>query len=374
MDKKTRKGEKMFGIIVNFELKKKIDIKKIGISFRKLKKQEKENILNTIKKIYHNKKTIIDLSKKYTSDETLEASLELNDFSKEEERIIMFCFMLIKRGFKFNTAKQVEKTLDRIVVIDCKKDTLDEFIYNSKVSRIVSELLCLYDIYSKNININEKVRSDYKYILDENNFLTEKDEDYSISIIMSLLAKYKDNNMMIKRVELTEDYLKDLRRFINELSKEETRRFLTAIDMMYSNYDNIQNRIVNYVTIVESILISDEHNIKQNYILKGGFIFKQYLNAENIKSNERIKASLAYTYDIRSAIVHGNEEKILDILNTYKNRVNQIGKLINFSSDKYSTKTNQALVIANILSYLIVRAVIKYWIDNPYKVNYLKNN
>ena len=32
----------MFGIIVNFELKKKIDIKKIGISFRKLKKQEKE--------------------------------------------------------------------------------------------------------------------------------------------------------------------------------------------------------------------------------------------------------------------------------------------------------------------------------------------
>ena len=59
----------------------------------------------------------------------------------------------------------------------------------------------------------------------------------------------------------------DLSKLFSRLNKEETRRFLNAIDLYYSDNVMIQNRVVNNITLAESILIKEGEDIKTNYIL-----------------------------------------------------------------------------------------------------------
>ncbi len=359
----------MFNILTNFKLYKKISIDKLGIIFRPLSAKEKQLILNQIDNVYtKNKRIINEVDKKYTKEDELKLSVELLKYDDLTHQLIMFCFLSKKSGFKFNTSKKINDVLDKIVIIETKNDVLCEFVEEKNIIKFISNILSLYDIYSSNINFNSKVRLDYSYILHDN-ILNPKEKDYNLNLIMTVLMSYE--NKMMKTTELSEEYLVCLKNFFSKLNKEEVRRFLNAIDLFYSNNIMIQNRIVNNITLAESILVKEGEDIKSNYILKAGLILKKYAaGGETI--NNFIRVYLNYCYDIRSAIVHGNEEKILSIFNTAIQKNKHIKDLAKDDPITYNNKKLRALGLANTMSIIVNRAILKYWIENPSMVSYLK--
>lgn len=363
----------MFNILVDFELTKKIKIEKIGLIFRKLTKKEKNMILKQIDNIYtKNKRLINQCIKKYQSGDELKLSIELLKYDDSIRKIVMFCFLGIKSGFSLNTPSKIQKLLNQVIIIEYDKNIIFEYIEEKNIVKFISNILSLYDIYSKNIYFNTKVRLDYSFILTDN-ILDPKEKDYDINLITNLLATYKGNNKMKKMTELSEEYLLQLKSFFSKLKKDEIRRFLNVIDLLYSNHLMLQNNIVNNISIAEAILINENEDIKSNYILKAGIILKYYRKKNNNAMNKFIKDFLNYCYDIRSSIVHGNEEKILSIFNSITQKNKNIRDLANLESDNYNSKKIKALSLANTMSFLVVRAIIKYWIDNPFTIIYMKD-
>lgn len=361
----------MFNILVDFKLTKKIKIDKLGLTFRNLTTKEKKMILDQIDNIYtKNKKLINDCIKKYSSEDELKLSIDLLKYDDKVRQIVMFCFLGIKSGFSFNTPKIINQVLDKIIIIDIKKDVFLEYIDEENTIKVISNILSLYDIYSTDIKFNKKVRLDYSYILTDN-ILNPKEKDYDLNIVTNVLMSY-ENKAMKKMTELSENYLLQLKNFFSKLTKEEIRRFLNVIDLFYSEHIMLQNKIINNITVAESILIKDNEDIKSNYILKAGLILKHYTNGSE-SLNKFIKDYLSYCYDIRSVIVHGNDEKILSIYNTVTQKNKHIKDLAKDNSDTYINKKLKALQLANLMSVIVNRAIIKYWIENPSIVNYLKN-
>ena len=82
---------------------------------------------------------------------------------------------------------------------------------------------------------------------------------------------------------------------------------------------------------------------------------------------------LNYCYDIRSAIVHGNEEKILEIYNKAMQKNKTFKELARDIEESYNNKKMKALSLANTMCFIVNRAIIKYWLENPSIVSYLKN-
>lgn len=362
-------SDAMFNILTDFKLYKKIIIDKLGIIFRPLSIKEKQMILNQIDKVYiKNKKIINEADKKYTKDDELKLSFDLLKYDDLTRETIMFCFIGKKSGFKFNSLKKINNILDKMIIIETKNDVLSEFVEEDNIKKFISNILSLYDIYSSNINFNNKVRSDYSYILNDN-ILNPKEKNYNLNLIMTVLASYE--NKMLKTTELSEEYLLDLKKFFSKLNKDEIRRFLNAIDLFYSNNIMIQNRVINNITLAESILVKEGEDIKANYILKAGLILKHYAaGGESI--NNFIRVYLNYCYDIRSAIVHGNEEKILGIFNTAVQKNKHLKELAKDDTTTYNSKKLRALGLANMMSMLVNRAILKYWIENPFMISYLK--
>ena len=81
----------MFNILVDFPLTKKINIEKLGITFRNFTKKEKNTILEFIDNIYlKNKKIIQDAIKKYDIKDELKLSIDLLKYDKLSQEVIMF--------------------------------------------------------------------------------------------------------------------------------------------------------------------------------------------------------------------------------------------------------------------------------------------
>ena len=360
----------MFNILTNFKLTKKINIHNLGLIFRPLNTKEKQKIVNQIDNIYFkNKKIINDADKKYSKEDELRLSIELsNKYDDITRESIMFCFLSKKGGFKFNSKKKVESLLDNLIIIDIDKNVLNDYIDEENTVKFISNILSLYDIYSSDIHFNSKVRPDYSYIL-KDNILNQNEKDYNLNLIMTFLMRY--DNRMMKTTELSEEYIINLKKFTSKLNKGEIRRFLNAIDLFYSSNIMIQNRLVNNITLAESILIKEGEDIKTNYVLKAGLILKYYSKGgETI--NTFIRDVLNYCYDLRSAIVHGNEEKIMIIFNKAVQKNDNLKVLLKEEDVTYNSKKLKALGLANTMSMLVNRAIIKYWMDNPSMISYLK--
>lgn len=363
----------MFNILVDFKLTKKIKIDKLGITFRKLTDSEKNMILQHINNIYFKNKRLINYAiKNYDKKDEMKLSIDLLKYDDVTRKIVMFCFLGEKSGFILNTPKKIDNILNQLIIIDYDEKVLLEYVETKNVVKLISNLLSLYDIYSKDIRFNEKVRSDYTYILSDN-ILNPFEKDYDINLIMNIVATYQANKQMKKMVEISEEYLLKLQKFISKLNKDEIRRFLNAVDLLYTEHAMIQNSIINKVTIIESILINEDEEIKSNYILKAGIIFKYYVKTQSEANNKFIKDFLNYSYDIRSAIIHGNEEKILDMFNKVMQKNKYIKQLVHGNIENYNSKKMQAFHLANMILFLTVRAIIKCWIDYPSTISFMKN-
>ena len=102
-------------------------------------------------------------------------------------------------------------------------------------------------------------------------------------------------------------------------------------------------------------------------------ILKQYLGSESSSSNEAIKLLLNFVYEIRSDIIHGNFKKIENDLNKINQKNKKVKELIG-EVPEFISKKDKAFKVAYTISLFVARSIVKYWIDFPYKVQYLKKN
>lgn len=367
-------------IYTDFILSKKITIKKLGLTFRLLSKKEKTFLNEQISFVLKYKKDINNLYIKYKENamESPEFTLDVLKLPSQKKDIILSGYCLIKKGFKFNSKSKINDILDHLIVIECNEDIVKEYVDKNSSKKFISNILSLYNIYENTIAANRmRTNSDYTFILEDNIF-TENSELFYNDILMNIICSYPDNEndkkrYILKHVDLNEEYLKTLADFIEHLNKENIYKFVEIIDLLYSNSYTIQNRILNNVTIVESLIINENDNIQKSYILKGGMILKKYLKRESSSSNEAIKLLLNFVYNIRSDIIHGNYSKIEKDLNTINQKDKSIKELIGDTTGILS-KREKAFQISYCISLFVVRCTIKYWIENPYKIQYLKNN
>ena len=364
----------MFDILVDFNLKRKITLDKLGISFRKLTKKEKEKIMSEVDKVYvKNKEKIHEATKNFTSDNII-FNFELLKEDVITRSIIMFSVMMKENGFTFKTEQEIRKTLENVVIIDVIEEKITEYVEKENIIKIISYLLSLYGIYNKGISFDKEVRYDYSFILKDCIF-DLKSDDYYLNLLVNLISRYEINNQKndIKKVELSEEYLIGLNKFLSKLNKIEIRRFISVLDMFFTKNTMQQSRIISLTTIKESILITDDQNIKKNFILKAGTIINYYLKTDTERKNKAIKNLLNFAYDVRSCIVHGNEEKIIATLDSFKQKNEAFREFVEVT-DSHSSKKNNAFKLAENVLIISVFAVIKFWIENPMIINYMKNN
>lgn len=365
-------------IETDFILKKSIDIKKMGIKFRRINKKEKKQLFDDLDMYFYNNPNI-KKSKKYNITEQFDNVEGYNFFKSLDEKNKEICLeynLLLKSGFKFLTINELEKKLDHLIVIECNKTILNEYIDEENISKIISNLLSLYGIYISPLEFKVKVKSDYSFIL-ESDFINRERKNYYSDLLLNFASSYKSKqNKMnsLKYVNLSEEFLISLKNLIDTFDKKDIRTFISSIDLMFSKTSTIENKIINYTSTIERLLISSNDNITGNFVLKCGIILKKYLKSNNDKSNESIRKLLIFCYDIRSCIVHGNEEKIIDKLDKLIDKDKSIRKICIKENNSYHNKLFNAYNITLMILYLTLCSIIKYWFDYPSELKFIKRN
>lgn len=367
----------MYYIHINDKIEKKIHFKKIGITIRPLNNKEKNALNKYIDYILGYKKNIYTLVKKYNFNDTeYDQILELSKSKKiDPNGIIMMGYLALKDGFVFNNKRTIKNTIDHLIAIDVDKKITKKYIEDKYINKFVSNFLNLSNIYNKKIDKAEMIyNKDYTYLLENNIFKDNK--EYFHQILLSLIMSYQKNNskpLIVRDVDLSKNFLMQFIEFEKKLDNFDIIRFFEILDIFNSNPSMIQNAILNNVLIVESLLMNDKSNIQKEYVLKGGIILKKSLNSKNKKACDNLKYFLSFVYNIRSDIIHGNNKKIEEDLNTLNNKNKNINKIFGETKNYKDTK-NKAFKIAYTISLFVTLSVIKYWIKNPTEIYYLKIN
>lgn len=373
-----------YTIYADINFTKKIIYKNIGLTFRKLYLNEKKKIKKDISILLKFKDRILNFKEKYGNEYN---NFDLILAAKKQEVVLnekidfdifVFGCQLITGGFSYNTQSQIDSILNKIIVIDFDGEVLKEYISDDYHSKFISNFLCLSNYYDNPINFGEFERKDYSYIL-EKNLLNFSDSGHYLEIMINLLFTYDgdvnstNSGYILKKVNLSKKYLIQMERFLKSLDDEQLLKFIEIIDLLFEQKVVVQTLILNNVLVVESLIIRENADIQKEYVLKGGMILRNYLKSRSIASNDAVKLLLEFVYNLRSDIIHGNLKKIENDLNRINQKDPSIKELIGEIKD-FKTKKLKAYGLAYHISFLVVRCVMKYWIDNPFDVFYLKNN
>ena len=363
----------MYTVYFDFNLRKKIYLKKLGITIRNVTKIEKDFILNNITKIYERKEELQSFyeKNKNVSETSIKYLLEIEKLRDDETReLILASFATLKSGFVFNDMDYIKQIVNKLVIIEVDSSKLLEFGISDE-KKFISNILALNEIYeSPLLDKNIPLKKDYSFILSDNLF-DQTDKYFIHDLMLSFIFNYPDvKYKTIKEVSTTNGFLLKLEKFINSLDTNGISKFIDIIDLLFCDYSRIQNAIISNITIVESLIVGENEDIEKAFILKGGLILKKYLSPS---SNNAVSSLLKFTYDIRSDIVHGNYEKILKDLNKLNQKTKATKKFVEGFTNT-SDKKVEAFRIAFTISTLISRSTIKYWIENKNDIEYMKNN
>jgi len=369
----------MYVISTDFILKRKISIEKLGIVFRPLSSKEKKQLKHNISIVLNYKKEITDLYKKHKDDETnRDFLMDIVLYDKQKSDIVMSGYTLLERNFKFNSINRINYIVDHLMIIEYDEVLLCKYMAKENIKKFISNFLSVHNLYKWTLDIKKpKMNSNYSFILIDDIFFNQSETLY-YDILINIIMRYpeKDDNKhktVLNMVPLDKEYLIAMRDFIEKLNSDDVYKLIEIFDLLLFDSYTTQIRILNNVTIVECLIINEKDNIEKSYILKGGMILKEFLKNENKASNDAIKLLLTFVYNIRSDIIHGNIKKIENDLNQINQKNPKIKKLVGEVPD-FLSKKERAFFISYTVSLFVARCVIRFWIDNPYKIKYLKNN
>lgn len=270
--------------------------------------------------------------------------------------------------FPFNKSV-LNRQLNKIAIIEYSEATND-YIENGLEYILISHII--KSILLKKGNIS---------LIDLRNALISSDkfDIFSDELLNSVDSIFNYINkscpQILEVVDLKEEDFNSFEKFINTLTNDRIRDFILIAECIFTKETSNSNSLLNYISCLERLLVKYEkdnnYDIVKQVVLKFGLCISDNSDA-GIDIQEKIKY-IKYCYQIRSCIIHGNENDLLQapmkFLKMTKDDIIQI-----MGEDKTYKTRFLNIWLANSFLENNIGIVIKEWIDNPKRIEFLKNN
>lgn len=355
-------------IFLKQQLKTTIKINKIGMTIRPLSEEERDKIIIRYDSLFLSRDARIKLKTYEKMHSNLLSLKELTSLKLTDEEF--------KAGYIFETFKldgipinksTLIKQLNKIAIIEFDEQINEyieeglEFVF---ASHIFKSILLTKGNYSLSDLKNMVITSD-KFDIFSDELLN------SIDSIFNYISKSCPNIMDI--VDLKEKDFNNFNKFVNVLTKERIRDFILISECIFTKEVSNSNSLLNYVSCLERLLVKYEkdnnYDIGKQIVLKFGLCISDNSDASIEEKLKYIK----YCYQIRSCIIHGNENDLLQAAPKYLKMTKEeiIGIM---GGDKiYKTRFLNIWLANNFMENNITIA-IKEWMDNPKRIEFLKRN
>lgn len=353
--------EKIVFYIKN-NLKDNIELSKIGVIIRKLNDAEYSNLLNGFKNIILEGNDL-QLAKDYSNykkkSETFTEHQKVSLFEKisksEKENLIINIYNgLNKNIFDILNLKNIIAKLNNFLIVEIDKKEFNKHFFDNYI----------YDLIPKIVNFTNYISSDgdYKKCKKTNMYeykSIKEDKDF-IYVLFTILLK-EDNNCY-----LNEKKLRMLEKMFKIKDREFNFSFIMMIDNLLEDNTLVENSIINKVSFLERMLISKEENKCDAFVLKVGILCNTLFEI----SNETLSKRLKEIYNIRSMLVHGDGNKIIDNIDYYKTVFSNVLKK---GESKLETKLEILWCVDAILDLFLIRVLNKY-LQEPNLCEFIKQN
>lgn len=347
----------------NKKLNNKIDLSKLGIVFRNINNEEQKEILNSNKKLCLKGKDK-ELAKKFFLYKTKKIKIEPDErnamydeiiaLGNEKEKIIFdFYDGRNEDALELFTLENMKKRINNFIIVEIN---LQEFSKHFDEVFIVGMIKNLIDFSNYIGNGYEEFKS-YSGLIYEYKESIENDSIYWYWIVKTDFEK---------NIELNENILNKLEKMIKEKDRNFGFNFLVIIDTIFESQVLVENRIVNKVSFLERLLSSKEESKSESFVLKVGILCNRLFDIPNDILSKQLKE----IYNIRSLLVHGNEDKIVDNIKYYSELFSD--EIIK-GKNRYETRLNILWGIDTILELYFIRVLEKY-LDDPHLCDYIKQN
>lgn len=341
-----------------------INIKKLGMTIRKINNDEIENITDNIfnKVLTKQNRRIINIGHKILVEHDVDIINNENDRKLFEEMNSFLGKITIEEKNNFFNLMDIEKrklnkrnfkkSIESLCVLEIDEATFKKIYDIDRVNYILHSLFMFsYYISSKELEI-ENLKS---------NFIFLKLDNISIENIKGFIQIFSLENYYIpydfNSVELITNLMNKKDIYFN-------MSFLSMIDSIFNTNASIENNIINKVSIIERFLIKKNDPKDKQFVLKMGAIcFNKSIKIE------RLSEVLKNIYEIRSILVHGNEKLLFDNMEHYI----KVFNVTQLKDNKYANRFVVLVTVSVYLDILLKEFLIEYINNNDY-CEYLKNN
>ena len=353
----------------NTKLKNNIELKKIGVNIRLLNQNESEVLINRYKNILLNKK-YKELSKKYQDirenkdnynrteiENTYLSLIELEKKDRFKYDVIFNLYLdILNNKYQKLNLSFIRKYIKNIIVIDIDDIEFEKQFEHKYINILIPKLID----FSNYLSTRDGEINEFDSFLFDYDILENINNKYHMKVLGVLLNEIEKNNS----IELNN--LNKIRIMLNDNDKNFNFNFLMLIDNMFEDEGLIENQIVNKVSFIERILIGKDSNKQEGFILKVGILCNNLFQLDN----SIIKEQLKEIYNIRSLIVHGNSEIIINNIEKYKTI---FGENLKKGKNKYETKLNILVVVDTILEIYFME-ILRQYLENYKLCEYMKCN
>lgn len=353
----------------NTNLKHNIEFNKIGISIRILNEDESEILLNRYKNILLSKK-YKELAKKYLDirenkdnydrleiESTYLSLIELEKKDKFKYDVIFNLYLdIINNKYQNINLSYIRKYIKNIIVIDVDDIEFEKQFDSKYINILIPKLIDFSNYLSTR---DGKLNKFDGFLFDYDTF-ENMDNKYHMKVLGMLLNEIEKNNA----IQL--DYLNKVQIMLNNNDKDFNFNFLMLIDNMFVDEGLIENQIVNKVSFIERMLIGKDSNKQDGFILKVGILCNNLFDFDN----KIIKSQLKEIYNIRSLIVHGDSETIINNIGKY---ATIFSTSLKKGKNKYETKLN-ILIVVDVILELYFMEILRQYLENYKLCEYMKWN
>lgn len=348
---------------VQNKLKKNIDLSKIGLTIRKLNDGEYNDLLKEFKNIILEDdelqlaKDYYDLKNNKRKFNDIEKAKLFNNIakSKKEETIINIYNRFNKNVFEVLTLENVRKKLRNFLIAEIDIKEFNKHFYENYIYNLIPKIIDFSNYIASDDGNYETFGQCKMYEYSE----VKNDEDL-IGVLFTMLLVFDDT------CSLNEEKLEKLEKMFKLKSKDFNFSFIMMIDNLLEDNVLVENRIINKVSFLERLLISKDENKAEAFVLKVGILCNKLFDI----SNEDLSKKLREIYNIRSMLVHGDGNKIIDSIDYYKKIFSEE---IEKETSKFETKLQILWCVDNILDLFLIRVLNRY-LEDPNLCEFIKQN
>lgn len=348
------------------KLNEAIIIKKLGINLRTITDEEVQELVSYFKVDLVTAKYLNKL--KYFNENIRNDKINFND-DKERKKFEEFnkwfkglsknqqdCYLTLSRSLedgKSFSISNIRNNISSLNVIEVEQSKFEKFYRKEQENYLISRILLFTGFLGSDKNFIDENFS-LKLMLNSEDV---KLENYDVIENLFLNSNYK-------KMEINVEYYKSIAELLNSKDIYYTLHLISIIDAFF-NSSSTENEIINKVSLIERLLIKENGNIENQFVLKVGIILKNGA----FKDVSDIDKVLKTIYSVRSYLVHGNEKKLYE-------QLKEIGETFgrhNLTKDKYSNKL-EVLIAIEIFLDMFLKEIVIFFIKNNDFCEFLKNN